>query len=108
MHGARTNLKSSVTALADPALLTKGKAGIQSALDTVKTNLDAVSSSARSAYQPQVDAVKSAVDDLETALGKFGSGSTASNIEAAGTAIASVGTTASALVSALQAECSPS
>ena len=81
---ARTNLKSSVTALANPALLTGGKAGIQTALDTVKTNLDAVASSAQSTYQPQVDAVKSAVNDLETALGKFGSGSTASNLDGGG------------------------
>ena len=102
---ARSDLKSSVTALTNPALLTGGKAGIQAALDTVKTNLDAVASSAKSVYTPQVDAVKSAVNDLETALSKFGSGSLTSNLQAAGTAIASVGTTAAALIATLQAEC---
>lgn len=102
---ARTNLKASVTALASPALLTGGKAGIQAALDTVKTNLDAVASSAKSDYKPQVDAVQSAVNDLQTALGHLGSGSATSNLEAIGTAIASVGTTGAAFVSMLKAEC---
>ena len=102
---ARDNLKSSVTALTSPSLLTGGKAGIQSALATVKTNLDAVASSAKSGYKPQVDAVKSAVSDLEKALGNLGNGSVTSNLQAVGTAIASVGTTAAALISSLQAEC---
>ena len=69
---ARDDFKSSITALTSPSLRTGGKAGIQSALDTVKRNLDAVASSAKSAYKPQVDAVQSAVDDLEKALGNFG------------------------------------
>ena len=102
---ARTDLKASVTALANPALLTGGKAGIQAALDSVKSNLDAVASSAKSDYKPRVDAVKSAVNDLQAALGNLGQGSATSNLQAVGTAIANIGTTAAALVSMLQAEC---
>jgi hypothetical protein len=102
---ARDNLKSSVAALASPSLLTGGKAGIQSALNTVKTNLDAVASEAGTVYKPQVDAVKTAVSDLQTALSNLGSGSTTNNLQAAGTAIANIGTTAETLITTLQTEC---
>ena len=85
---ARANLDQSVTALASPSLLTGGKSAIQSALDTVKTNLDAVASSAQATYKPQVDAVKSALDELQTTVSNFGSGSTVQNLQAAGSAIA--------------------
>ena len=102
---ARDNFKSSVTALTSPSLLTGGKAGIQSALATVKTNLDAVVSTAKSAHKPQVDAVKSAVSDLEKALGNLGNGSVTNNLQAVGTAIASVCTTAATLISTLHTEC---
>jgi hypothetical protein len=102
---ARANLKQSVTALASPSLLTGGKAGIQSALDTVKTNLDAVSTSAQDVYKPQVDATKSAVSDLETAVSKIGSGSPTQTLQAVGTAITKVGTTSAALVTTLTAAC---
>jgi hypothetical protein len=103
VHGSY--LKSSVTALADPALLTGGKAGIRAALDSVKTNLDGVASSAKGVYEAKVDAVKSAVNDLQTALGNLGNGSATSNLRAVGTAIANIGTTAAALVSMLEVEC---
>jgi hypothetical protein len=102
---ARASLKQSVTALANPALLTGGKAGIQSALDTVKTNLDAVSSSAQDVYKPQVDATKSAVDDLQTAVSKIGSGTPSQTLQAVGTAIAKVGTTSGALFTTLKTAC---
>jgi hypothetical protein len=102
---ARANLKQSVGALADPALLTGGKAGIQSALDTVKKNLDAVSSSAQQVYKPQVDAVKSAVSDLESAVSKIGSGSPTQTLQAVGTAITKVGSTSATLVTTLKTAC---
>ena len=86
-------------------LLTGGKAGIQSAVDTVKTNLDAVSSSAQATYKPQVDAMKSAVSDLETAVSKIGSGSPTQTLQAVGTAITKVGTTSAALVTTLKTAC---
>jgi hypothetical protein len=70
---ARTDLKQSVTALTDPSLRSSGKAAIESALATVKTNLDAVSSTT-GAPQAQVDDVKSAISDLETTLSKVGNG----------------------------------
>ena len=102
---ARADLKQSVTALADPALLTGGKAGIQSALDTVKTNLDAVSTAAQESYKPQVDAVKSAVGDLETAVSQIGNGSPSQTLQDVGSAITKVGSTSAALATSLKAAC---
>jgi hypothetical protein len=102
---ARDNFKKSVTALTSPALLTGGKAGIQSAVASVKKSLDAVVSAAKSAHKPQVDAMKSAMSDLDKALGNLGSGSVTSNLQAVGTAIARVGTTAETLISTLHTEC---
>ena len=97
--------KDSVAALANPVLLAGGKAGIQSALDTVKTNLDAVGTSAGQVYKPKVDAMKSAVNDLETAVSNIGSGSPTQTLQAVGTAIAKVGTTSAALVTTLKTAC---
>jgi hypothetical protein len=102
---ARANLQQSLTALANPSLLTGGKSAIQSAVDTVKTNLDGVSSSAQQVYKPQVDAVTSALNGLETALSKLGNGNLTQNMQAVGNAIASVGNTAANLVTTLQTAC---
>jgi hypothetical protein len=102
---ARANFKESVAALATPSLLTGGKAAIQSALGTVKDNLAAVASSADAVYQPQVDAVKSAVNDVTTALSEFGNGNVTQNVQALGTAITNVGSTSAALVARLKASC---
>ncbi len=102
---ARADLRTSVAALANPQLLTGGKAGIQTALDAVKTNLNSVASAARASSKPQVDAVKSSVNDLQTAVGNLGNGNATTNLQAVGTAIASVGSTTATLVTALQAGC---
>ncbi len=102
---ARASLKDSVQALANPAVLTGGKSGVQSALDTVKTNLDAVSSAAGDTYKPQVEAVKSAVSGLQTAVSNIGSGSPTQTLQAVGTAITKVGTTSATLVTTLKTAC---
>ncbi len=102
---ARSDLAESVKALADPSLLTGGKAGIESALDEVKSDLDALSSAAGDVYQPQVDDVKAAVDDVGTAVSGLGSGSVTENLQAVGNAIADVGTTSADLLSTVQKDC---
>ena len=102
----RTDLKESVTALADPALLTGGKDGIQSALDTVKANLDAFGDAAGETYKPEVDATKSAVNDLESAVSDIGSGSVTETLQTRWYhRIANVGTTSAALMTKLTTAC---
>ena len=100
-----SDLKASVAALTNPQVLTEGKNGIQAALDAVKADLDRVAAAAGANYKPQVDAVKSSVSDLQTAVDNLGNGNPPTNIQAVGTAIASVGATAATLITALQAGC---
>ena len=85
---ARSDLQSSVKALADPSLLTGGKAGIESAVDDVKSDLDEVKSTTKDANQSDV-----------------GDGKLTSNLQAIGNALAKVGTTGEKLVSSLGADC---
>ena len=102
---ARDDLKASVKALASPALLTGGKAGLQSAADDVKSDLDAVVSSTKDADQSDVDATKAAIDDLKKAISDVGDGNLTSNMQAIGSALANVGSTGEKLVSNLGADC---
>ena len=102
---ARDSLKTSVQGLADPSLLTGGKAGIQDAVDQVSSDLDDVVSSTKDANQADVDATKDAIADLKTAIGDVGDGSLTANLQAVGNALAKVGTTGEKLVSSLGADC---
>ena len=99
------DLKGSVAALTNPQVLTEGKDGIQAALDAVKADLDRVAAAAGAKYKTQVDTVKSSVNDLQTAVDNLGNGNATTNIQAVGTAIASVNATAATLITALQAGC---
>ena len=97
--------RASVKALANPSTLSGGKSSITAAADKVKSDLDALGSSVEADLKPQVDAVKSAVQGVETAVGNFGNGSLSENLQKTGDAIAKVGTTAGALESSLTSEC---
>ena len=102
---ARTDLKQSMQALADPALLTGGKSGIQSAVDKVKQDLDALESAAKSNYKPQVQAVKSSLDKVQTAAGDLGNGNLSDNLQALGNAISDLGSSVGTLASSLTTKC---
>ncbi len=102
---ARNDLEQSVSDLADPGLLTGGKSGIESAVNKVQDNLDALESAAKRAYKPQVDEVKSSFDELKTAVGNLGNGKLSDNLQQVGDAISNVGTSTSSLYDTLKAEC---
>jgi hypothetical protein len=102
---ARDQLKTSVSALTDPSLLTKGATGIAAAVSQVKTDLGALKTAAKQDYQPRIEALQTSVDDLQTAAGNLGNGDVAQNMTAIGTAIATVGTNASALFTELKTTC---
>jgi hypothetical protein len=102
---ARDSLKTSVKGLADPSLLTGGKAGIQSAVDQVSSDLDDVVSTTKDANQSDVDATKAALTDLKSAVSAMGDGSLTANLQAVGNALAKVGTTGEKLVSSLGTDC---
>jgi ABC-type Fe3+-hydroxamate transport system substrate-binding protein len=102
---AKTDLTSSVKALTNPSVLTGGKSGITQAVDTVKTDVDALGQALKAGLKPQVDAVKSALDGLQSAVEDLGNGSASSNLQAVGNAISKVGSTSADLASALQTRC---
>ena len=91
--------------LEDPSLLTEGKSGIQSELDSLEKDVDNLKSAAKTDYQPQVDAVKSSIDDLKTAVKDVGNGSLTDNVQDIGKAITKVGSTTETLLNQLKAAC---
>ncbi len=102
---ARTKLEKELKSLEDPSLLTGGKSGIQSELESLQKDLDNLKSAAKTDYQPQVDAVTSSIDDLKTAVNEVGNGSLTDNVSALGKAITKVGSTTSALLDQVKAAC---
>jgi hypothetical protein len=102
---ARDQLKTSLAALTNPALLLGGTAGIQAAVKQVQTDLDAVAAAGKQDYAPQVTAVQKALTQLETAVTNLGNGGGTENLTAVGTAIAATGTAAGALFTQLQTGC---
>ena len=104
--GARDQLKTSVQALAKPALLVQGTDAIKSAVDKVRSDLQAVKAAAKSDYATEVDALQTSLQHLQTSVGNLGNGNVTQNLQAVGTDIADVGTSAQALFSKLDASCS--
>ena len=102
---ARDELRESVGDLADPTLLTSGRSEIQSALDDVQDDLDALGRAAARDYETEVDGVQSSIDDLKTAVENLGEGSLSEGIEAVGSAISAVGRSTEPLITKLRADC---
>ncbi len=102
---ARDQLKTSVTALTNPSLLTGGAAGIEAAVSQVQNDLNALKTAANGNYQSQVDAVQASLQQLQTAAGNLSSSQSSQNLQAVGSAIAKVGTTSAALFTALKTPC---
>ncbi len=102
---ARDDLRESVGDLADPTLLTSGRRGIQSALDDVQDDLNALGRAAESDYETEVDGVRSSIDDLKTAVANLGEGSLSEGIEDVGSAISQVGRSTEPLLTKLRADC---
>ena len=100
-----SDFKNSISGLTNPSTLSGGMSGIQSSVDAVKKSLDSLVSTTKSANKPQVDALKSSLTDLDTAIGNLGNGSATANLQSVGAAITKVDTSATALVTTLEAGC---
>jgi hypothetical protein len=100
----KTALENSVTSLKNVDL-TGGKSSVTDAVNKVKKNLDALGESVKADLKPEVDDVKSALTDLQTAVEGIGDGSLTDNLQSVGTAVAKVGSTASTLFSSLSSKC---
>ena len=100
-----SNLKSSVQSLTTLKTSELNKEALTSSVTKVKSDLDAAVASASGALKPDVDAVKAAVDQLETAA----TGMTADNFQqklpAVVAAVQQVGVAATALATTLKQSC---
>ena len=94
-----------MAALTNPNLLKGGAAGIKAAISQVQTDLNALKTAAKGEYQPQLDAVQTALQQLQTAVGNLSNSQSSQNLAAVGSAIAKVGTTSAALFTTLQTSC---
>ena len=102
---ARDQLSASINGLTDPALLTGGTAGIQAAVGEVQSSLTALVAAGKDDYAPQIEALQTALDQVQTAVGDVGDGNAAAGLVAIGAAIGSVGTAASSLFTELRTTC---
>ena len=103
---ARDQLTTSIAALTTPSLLTGGTAAIKTAVGQVQTDLTAVAAASKQDYQPQVTALQSSLQQLETAVGNLGSGGgAAQDLKTVATAIAATATAAGDLFTQLKTAC---
>jgi hypothetical protein len=98
-------LEQSIRDLTNLDLATAGKDKIESDAKDVQKNLDALGESAKQSIQPQVDALKSAVQDLEDAVKSFGNQSISQSLQDTGAAISKVGSAGADLGTAINTEC---
>lgn len=96
---ARDDLRTSVTALTDPTLLTQGATAIGAAVDNVQTNLDSPTTAAKPELKPQLNAMQSALRQLQTSVANVGNGNVVQNLQNLAGDIAKVGTAANNLYS---------
>ncbi|HEY5149447.1 MAG TPA: hypothetical protein VIJ23_06440 [Mycobacterium sp.] len=104
---ARDQLQTSVGALTNTSLLTGGTSGIKAAVDQVQNDLTAFATAAGQNYQPQVNALQTSLQQLQTTTGNLQDGNLAANLQTLGSGIASVATAATDLFTQLQADCGP-
>jgi cytochrome c556 len=102
---ARDQLKTSLDALIDPSLLAGGTSAITAAVDKVQSSLAALKTAAKQNYKPEVDALQTSLQQLQSAVGNLGNGNVSQSLQAVGSAIAKVGTTSGDLFTKLKAAC---
>jgi hypothetical protein len=98
-------LEDSVKSLTNLDLATAGSGKIKADARDVQDDLDALGKSVKSDLKPQVDALKSAVQDLEDAVKNFGDQSISQSLQDTGSAISKVGSTSADLAKKLQDRC---
>lgn len=102
---ARDQLRTSINQLTSTQLLAEGTNAIKAGVDQVQTDFDAVKAAAKDDYQAPVTALQSALQQLQGAVAKLGSGDATENLRAVGAAITTTGAAAENLFTQLKAAC---
>ncbi len=66
--------RDSVTGLADVNVITEGTNGVKVAVDELRSTTDALKAAGGQEFAAQIDALQSAVDDLESSIRSLGDG----------------------------------
>ena len=103
---ARDDLQASVDAAADVDVVADGTDALRTALSEVRTSFDAVVEAAGDEHGPEIDAVRSAVDDLDSAVEAAGDEPAADTGAALSAAATAVGSAMTALSDSLDPDCS--
>jgi len=93
----RDALQSSIDSLTDVDVVAEGTNGLEAAVDAVSDDLAAVQESAGDDIQPEVDAVRTALDDVQVAV----TGAAGENAAEIATSLSGLATAASELLDAL-------
>ena len=91
------DLRSSVQGLRDVDVSAEGTNGLEDAVSAVQSDLTALGESASAELQPEVDAVRGSLQELETAVTNFGSEGASQVLDA----VAAVASSSSELLTAL-------
>ena len=102
---ARDQLQVSLAALISPAVLAGGGTAIEGAIEKVKTDLSGVTAAGKQAYAPQVDALQSALEDVQSAVSNLGNGNGTAGGGSLAPAVTATQTAATDLFSKLAADC---
>jgi hypothetical protein len=94
----RDALRDSVEALTNVDVAAEGTSGLEAAVTDVKDSVEALRASASENFQPQVEELRGALEELETALGDVRSG----GVSAVATAALAVATAGSTLLASLE------
>ena len=92
-------LQSSVAELQDVDVVAEGTNGLTTALDQVKSDLEALGTSASEELQPDIEALQTGIDSLESAIDGFDTDGAAPVVAA----VTAVGEAATALIDAVNA-----
>ena len=98
-------LQDSLSSLQEVDLQQDGVAGLTAAITSMKAALETAKSSVSAALQPQVEAVTTAFDELETATAGLSDGNVREQVPAIAAALAQVSTSMVALSTAVTQSC---
>lgn len=98
-------LKSDVASITDMDVVADGTDAVTAQFDTLKDDLSALKSSAGDAASSEISTMETALDDLQSALGAVSGDLTLANASDVLTAVQSVGTAGTAVVTTLESAC---
>lgn len=99
------NLESSLNNLTNLKLTAVGTDGLTAAVNDIKSDLTALKSSSKDQYSSQIDALNTAISNIQSTLSSLNGGSITSQLGTLATQVAAVGAAAVSLRNAVKGTC---